>query len=235
MKGYEVYLEEYYACLGSKNKLNMKELKDFLENLFSSYCSHQSISSTAATSSSRSSSSSRFSLLDKVKKSKNDSSAASTFELAHYLNNDLVNDSEDFDILHWWKVEEKNFPILSIIARDLLTSQMSSVASESAFSTGARTVTDRRTRLSPKSIKFCMLLKNWLDEEYRLKNLKRLEKYKVPEMNEDEDDEDGETDIAFTSQDEEPDIERFYFPTTEYYYSSVQEPNFTYDWQRIPD
>lgn len=39
LRGREVYLEEYYACLGSKKKLNMKELKDFLENLFSSYCS----------------------------------------------------------------------------------------------------------------------------------------------------------------------------------------------------
>ncbi|XP_057765351.1 uncharacterized protein LOC130986088 [Salvia miltiorrhiza] len=104
-------------------------------------------------------------------------------------------------------------------------------------STGARTITDRRTRLNPKSIKCCMLLKNWLDEEYRLKNLKRLERYKIAEMNEDEDSEDGEPDIEIRAQgdENEPDIERFYFPTMDYTYSSSQDPDFTYEWQHIPD
>ncbi|GJX73181.1 zinc finger BED domain-containing protein RICESLEEPER 2 [Tanacetum coccineum] len=40
----------------------------------------------------------------------------------------------NFDILAWWKEREIQFPILSAMARDLLTVQASTVASESAFS-----------------------------------------------------------------------------------------------------
>ncbi|KAG6401086.1 hypothetical protein SASPL_137931 [Salvia splendens] len=87
---------------------------------------------------------------------------------------------------------------------------MSSVASESAFSAGARIVTDRRTRLTPKSIKFYMLLKNWMDEEFRLNKLKKLERYRRSEMKEEgQEDEDGGPDLVINAQeDQEPDIER---------------------------
>ncbi|XP_042014292.1 uncharacterized protein LOC121762474 [Salvia splendens] len=100
-----------------------------------------------------------------------------------------------------------------------------------------KNVTDRRTRLTPKSIKFCMILKNWMDEEFRLNKLKRLERYRMSEMKEeDQEDEDGEPDLVINAQeDQEPDIERFYFPITDYYYSSTNDPHFTFDWQNYPD
>ncbi|KAE8682335.1 Chloroplast thylakoid membrane, putative isoform 2 [Hibiscus syriacus] len=40
---------------------------------------------------------------------------------------------ETLDILAWWKEKEAQFPILAAMARDLLTVQASTVASESAF------------------------------------------------------------------------------------------------------
>ena len=50
-----------------------------------------------------------------------------------------------------------------------------------------------------------------------------------------EEDDDGEPDIVFNDEDQELNIERFYFPITDYHYSSSQEPNFTYDWQNYPN
>ncbi|XP_019189846.1 PREDICTED: zinc finger BED domain-containing protein RICESLEEPER 2-like [Ipomoea nil] len=58
-------------------------------------------------------------------------------ELQIYLSEKLVEDEEnvDFDVLRWWKVNSDRFPILSRMARDVLAVPISTVASESAFST----------------------------------------------------------------------------------------------------
>ena len=47
-----------------------------------------------------------------------------------------VEPDNDFNILAWWKSYEGRFSILSTMARDILTYPVSTVASESAFSTG---------------------------------------------------------------------------------------------------
>ena len=57
-------------------------------------------------------------------------------ELDKYLSEDL--DDADFNILDWWKVNSHRFLILSQLARDVLAMPISTVASESAFSTGGR-------------------------------------------------------------------------------------------------
>jgi hypothetical protein len=57
-------------------------------------------------------------------------------ELQIYLE-DLVHPQEDdFDILSWWATNGHKYPVLSYIARDVLAAPASSIASESAFSTG---------------------------------------------------------------------------------------------------
>ena len=55
----------------------------------------------------------------------------------------------DLNLLTLWIEHVKAFPVLSIIARDLLTSQTSTVVSESAFSIGGRVLKERSRRLSP--------------------------------------------------------------------------------------
>ncbi|KAK1428070.1 hypothetical protein QVD17_16897 [Tagetes erecta] len=44
-----------------------------------------------------------------------------------------ADDIDSFDILAWWKEREAEFPVLSAMAHDLLSSQVSTVAFESAF------------------------------------------------------------------------------------------------------
>ncbi|KAF7120593.1 hypothetical protein RHSIM_Rhsim13G0111600 [Rhododendron simsii] len=61
-------------------------------------------------------------------------------------------DSPDFDILVWWKNNSNKYPILSKIARDVLAMPVSTVASESAFSTGGRILDPFRSSLSPSMV-----------------------------------------------------------------------------------
>ncbi|XP_042451632.1 zinc finger BED domain-containing protein RICESLEEPER 2-like [Zingiber officinale] len=59
-------------------------------------------------------------------------------ELDKYLNEIVEEYCDTFDILGWWKQNCHRFPILSQIARDVLAIPISTVASESAFSTSGR-------------------------------------------------------------------------------------------------
>ncbi|KAF7808335.1 zinc finger BED domain-containing protein RICESLEEPER 2-like [Senna tora] len=57
-----------------------------------------------------------------------------------------------FDILNWWKVNFTKYPILGQIARDVLAMPVSTVASESAFSTGGLVLNQYRSSLTPKTV-----------------------------------------------------------------------------------
>lgn len=82
---------------------------------------------------------------------------------------------QNLDILAWWKEKEAQFPILSIMARDLLTVQASTVASESAFSFSGRVLSKLRTNLSPLAVEVCVCLKDYLDSVERIQHLTTLE------------------------------------------------------------
>ncbi|GJX43381.1 zinc finger BED domain-containing protein RICESLEEPER 2 [Tanacetum coccineum] len=61
------------------------------------------------------------------------------------------------------------------MARDILSVQATSVASESAFSTSGRVLSIRRTRLTPASLEMCMCLKGHLDATDRIQHTSNLE------------------------------------------------------------
>lgn len=67
-------------------------------------------------------------------------------------------------------MHQRNFPVLSIMARDLLTPPASTVASESAFSAGNRVLTEKRTRLNEESLDALMCLKDWNDARKRIQD-----------------------------------------------------------------
>ncbi|KAH0729524.1 hypothetical protein KY290_000648 [Solanum tuberosum] len=92
-------------------------------------------------------------------------SSGSKSELKRYLAEDIEPDSDDFNILMWWKVNEPRFPILAEIVREVLAIPISSVASECAFSIGGRVLGPFRTSLTPKLVKSLICVQDWLRSE----------------------------------------------------------------------
>ena len=78
-----------------------------------------------------------------------------------------------YDILDWWKLNASNYPILSKMARDILTILISTVASESAFSTSGRILYAFRSSLSPKTVETLVYSQNWL-KKYHTINLQEI-------------------------------------------------------------
>jgi hypothetical protein len=85
-------------------------------------------------------------------------------ELDRYLEEEsLPHDQNDyFDILGWWKLEGTRYPTLRLIARDILAIPITTVASEAAFSTSGRVLSEHRSRLTPKMLEALMCGQSWL-------------------------------------------------------------------------
>ncbi|KAL5723935.1 hypothetical protein ACHQM5_007268 [Ranunculus cassubicifolius] len=76
-----------------------------------------------------------------------------------------VGDRKTFDVLGWWKEQEVHSPVLSAMARDLLTVPVSSVPLHWAFTSDARVVNENRTIWPDEVIEATVCLKDWQDGE----------------------------------------------------------------------
>jgi hypothetical protein len=66
-------------------------------------------------------------------------------ELSSYLDSDTLQKfDDDFNLLNWWHEHKLTFPVLSILARDVISVPVSTVSSESAFSLCGRIIEERR-------------------------------------------------------------------------------------------
>ncbi|KAJ0457893.1 putative HAT dimerization domain, ribonuclease H-like superfamily [Helianthus annuus] len=75
-----------------------------------------------------------------------------------------------------WIWEEK-YPMLQRIARDVLAIPITTVASESSFSTSGRLVSPHRSRLHPSTLEALMCAQSWLLNEIRATCSKETEAY----------------------------------------------------------
>ncbi|XP_030970188.1 zinc finger BED domain-containing protein RICESLEEPER 1-like [Quercus lobata] len=84
-------------------------------------------------------------------------------ELERYLaeNCDGRKDA-NFEILEWWRDNCNRYQVLSKVVKDVLVVPVSTVASESAFSTGGRIVDPFRSSLSPLMVQNLVCSQNWL-------------------------------------------------------------------------
>ena len=82
-------------------------------------------------------------------------------ELEMYLSETIV-DEDGLDVLRWWKLNCKRFPILSHMARGLLAVPISTVASESAFSTRGRVLDPFRSSLTPRIVEALICTQDWM-------------------------------------------------------------------------
>ena len=89
-------------------------------------------------------------------------------EFNHYLEIDHVShdprlqeEDDQIDLLGWWKDNEHQFPVLSQFARDVLLVPVSTVSSESTFSTVGTIIEERRSSLAPEMVEALTCLKDW--------------------------------------------------------------------------
>ena len=81
--------------------------------------------------------------------------------------NTYLNTSNDInaDPLLWWKDHQNEYPTLSLIAKDYLCIQATSVASEQAFSVAGNTITPTRNKLDPMTTRATLCLKSWIENK----------------------------------------------------------------------
>ncbi|XP_019196303.1 PREDICTED: zinc finger BED domain-containing protein RICESLEEPER 2-like [Ipomoea nil] len=122
-------------------------------------------------------------LKSQIKKQRLESGGKKQTELDMYLSEGIVEEEESFDILGWWKINSARFPVLSKLARDVLAIPISTVASESAFSTSGRVLDPFRSSLTPKIVEALVCTQDWLRKqntplciEENLEELERFEK-----------------------------------------------------------
>ena len=152
-----------------------KKLKDVLMSLYEEYApTYASVKKTAernvssTSQSSGSSSGSRGYMADWSKVVSELDEAVVVHEVDKYLLDPLEvtnpNEKEafEFPILLWWRMNGPKYPVLAAIAKDVMAIQVSTVASESAFSTGGRVIDSFRSSLTPKSVEALICLQSWL-------------------------------------------------------------------------
>ncbi|CAK8534811.1 unnamed protein product [Lathyrus sativus] len=89
-------------------------------------------------------------------------------------------DKEKFDILCWWKHNAGQYPVLSQIVRDIMPTPVSTVASESAFSTSERVLEVYRSSLKSEMAEALICTQNWLRPTfYQFKGMEFNEDYEI--------------------------------------------------------
>ena len=80
------------------------------------------------------------------------------------------------DILQWWKSHEKVLPLLSNMAKKVLTVPASSSKSERVFSCGGNIVTSKRNKLAPKKVENLVIIK---ENKAQIEKFKKRGSYKL--------------------------------------------------------
>ena len=101
-------------------------------------------------------------VIAKKLKMNNGTSSSAKSELEKYLAEDTEDGDAKLDILAWWKLNAHRYPVLAHLARDVLAIPISTVASESAFSTSGRILDDFRTSLTPFMLEALICSQDWL-------------------------------------------------------------------------
>jgi hypothetical protein len=96
-------------------------------------------------------------------KKTNSVSVSPTAELDLYLQEATVAiDSPNFDILTWWKVNSLRFPTLSTLVKQILMTPVTTITSESAFSSSGRVLSNFQSSLKPKTLEALVCTKDWI-------------------------------------------------------------------------
>ncbi|KAI3409477.1 uncharacterized protein J3R85_019306 [Psidium guajava] len=71
-------------------------------------------------------------------------------------------EGRNLDILMWWNTAGQKYKIISLMARDILAIPVTTVASESTFSTSGRVLDSYRSSLTPRVVEALICTQDWL-------------------------------------------------------------------------
>ena len=66
------------------------------------------------------------------------------------------------EVLSWWKENYNRFLMFSVMARDLMSIPITTVASKSSFSIGKKILTTYRSHLLPENVEATLCTKSWI-------------------------------------------------------------------------
>ena len=189
------YLKGYYGVKGLKMKYDIeaccarvkKLLYDLYDEYFTIYGSSLNLDAThtQTTSQAPKSSSSGFielgySMLSKKSKKPRCASSSNTdkySELESYLNTlfEFIEDTpgKKFEILQYWKEHAVYYPIMAMIAKNIFSTPVSTVAVEQEFSAGGNILDEQRSCLTPKSLQMQVCVDDWTKAQYRQQELQQ--------------------------------------------------------------
>ena len=168
---FKMKLVEYYypQIYGSNAQDNIKEVSDGIRELFNEY----SIGSTSVSVDYGVGSSAgggggecrdRLKGFDKFLHETSQGQSAVS-DLDKYLEEPIFPRNYDFNIFTWWKVHTPRYPILSMMAQDVLGVPMSIVTPDVAFKTGGRVLEQYRSSLSAETVQALLCTQDWLRTE----------------------------------------------------------------------
>ncbi|KAK8588990.1 hypothetical protein V6N12_023406 [Hibiscus sabdariffa] len=140
---FKMKLVEYYysQIYGSTALERIKEASDGIKELFNAYSIYPTLIDQGSASPGSSLPSSSNDTRDRLKGfdkflHETSQSQSSISDLEKYLDEPVFPRNCDFSILNWWRVHTPRYPILSMMARDVLGTPMSTVAQEFVFNIG---------------------------------------------------------------------------------------------------
>ncbi|KAK0581450.1 hypothetical protein LWI29_007554 [Acer saccharum] len=104
------------------------------------------------------------------------SSSDSHAELESYLASSC-DFPEEFELLKYWSDATKYYPILAMIAKNIFSTPVSTVAVEQEFSAGGNILDEKRSCLTPKALQIQVCVDDWTKAEYRQQELQQEPTY----------------------------------------------------------
>ncbi|XP_073123001.1 zinc finger BED domain-containing protein RICESLEEPER 1-like [Henckelia pumila] len=169
---FKMKLVEYYyrQIYGSNAPDRIKEVSDGLREVFNEYSMGSTLLDEDSARPGGSLPSTSNGTRDKLKGFdkflyETSQSQSTASDLDKYLEEPVFPRNYDFSILNWWKVHTPRYPILSMMARDVLGIPVSTLGPDVAFSNGGRVLDGYRNVVSPDIREALMCGQDWLKME----------------------------------------------------------------------